>query len=391
MMHLILGAAAAALLLGGCGDNSSAAETGGTDLIITPQQAVAHVQALPVAPSAPPPDQVALGRLLFWDPVLSVQQDIACASCHHPDFDYSDGLFASRGTGASGLSTGRHGGRITARNSPSVINTVFNGLGAGGTLSQAEAPMFWDSRQQSLELQAEQPLLSAIEMRGETVAEDAVMPLLLSRLNANTEYSQLFSSAFSTPNSAPITRQQLLTAIAQFERSLVSNNSPFDRFMRGDSSALTDRAQRGLKGFIDVGCSACHSGPMFSDFQLHVLGAPDHLQNPNGVDTGAEERFAFRTPSLRNSANTAPYAHSGTRESLDDMLGFYVALSRSVSHHSQVPAAELDAKAIALDRVDSVKDDIVVFLQALNDPDFDREIPGSVPSGLAVGGAIHGP
>lgn len=388
MMHMRLGAAAITLLLSGCGDHSPATESGGAEMIISPQQAAPHVQALPAAPRLPPPAQVALGRLLFWDPVLSVQQDIACGSCHHPDFDYSDGLFASRGTGAIGLSSGRHGGRITARNSPTVVNTVFNGLTAQGAVAQSQAPMFWDSRRRSLEQQAEQPLLSAVEMRGETVAEDAVMPLLLTRLNGNAEYRQLFALAFATAITEPISEQQLLAAIANFERSLISNNSPFDRFMRGDSNALSAGQQRGLKGFIEVGCAACHSGPMFSDFQLHVLGTPDHPQNPNGVDTGAEQRFAFRTPSLRNLANTAPYAHSGTRESLSDMLDFYVGLSRSVSHNSQVSRAALDPKATALDRVDSVEDDIIAFLEALNDPAFDRAIPVSVPSGLAVGGAI---
>ena len=359
--------------------------------LVTPAEVRSVVDALPQTLPSQSAEQVELGRLLFWDPILSVAQDTACASCHHPDFDYSDGVFASLGTGATGLGSQRTGGLRTTRNSPTVLNTVFNGLTLDHTPSQAEAPMFWDSRRQSLESQAEQPLISDIEMRGNTLSEEQVMPLLLSRLNANNTYRQLFADAFELPDNTDISSEHLLSAIAIFERSLVSNNSPFDRFMRGDASAMSEPQQRGLKSFIEVGCANCHSGPMFSDYALHVLGAPDHRDNPNGVDLGAEQRFAFRTPSLRNLANTAPYAHSGTRDSLRGMLNFYVAVSRSVSHHSQVSPADLDTEARSLNRVDSATENLLEFLYALNDPDFDREIPASVPSGLPVGGHIQAP
>lgn len=375
----------------GCSDNTAQSVDSTAVAIITPQQVRAQLNALPenIAPQSI--EQIELGRLLFWDPILSVAQDIACASCHHPDFDYSDGLFASLGTGATGLGSQRTGGLRTARNSPTVLNTVFNGLTLDHTPSQAEAPMFWDSRRQSLESQAEQPLISGIEMRGITISEEQVMPLLLSRLNANNTYPQLFAEAFELPDNTDISSENLLTAIAIFERSLVSNNSPFDRFMRGDAAAMSEQQQRGLKSFIEVGCANCHSGPMFSDYELHVLGAPDHRDNPNGVDLGAEQRFAFRTPSLRNLANTAPYAHSGTRDSLSGIINFYVAVSRSVSHHSQVSPADLDTQARSLNRVDSAAENLLEFLDALNDPDFDRQIPKSVPSGLPVGGNIKAP
>lgn len=374
---------AIALCLSACGGSDSTAPT--PEPIITPAQVREHLRALPAQPPAQDPRQVALGKLLFWDPLLSVAQDTACASCHHPDFDYGDGLFASLGTGASGLGPARSGGLRTPRNAPTVVNTVFNGLTQSDAPRQQDAPMFWDNRRRSLEAQAEQPLLSEIEMRGNSVGEDAVMPLLLARLNANPEYRQRFAEAYGV---ATIEREQLLGALAVFQRSLVSNNTPFDRFMRGDASALDAAQQRGLKAFIEVGCVACHGGPMLSDYQLHVLGAPDHLDNPNGVDRGGEDRFAFRTPSLRNLARTAPYAHSGTRDTLRELLNFYVAVSRGVSHHSQVAPAELDTRARALTRVDSAVEDLLAFLQALNDRDFDRAIPAAVPSGLPVGGAL---
>lgn len=377
-----------AALLAGCSDSSPPQSAAQEPVIISPAELAPLIDALPVTTPQSDEAKRELGRLLFWDPLLSVSQDIACASCHHPDFDYSDGLFASLGTGATGLGHERQGGLRTPRNAPTVVNTVFNGLTQNSRTSQANAPMFWDNRRQSLEQQAEQPLLSAIEMRGESIAEAEVMPLLLARLNNNAQYRQLFSSAFASQAPSPITEERLLHAIAEFQRSLVSNNSPFDRFMRGDADALSTGQQRGLKQFVDIGCANCHSGPMFSDFQLHILGAPDHPQNPNGIDSGAQQSFAFRTPTLRNLANTAPYAHSGTRESLREVLQFYVALSRGVSHNSQVPAQNIDTKARALGRVDSALEDILEFLDALNDPNFDREIPEAVPSGLPVGGEI---
>lgn len=380
-------------VLSACGGSSNDGQGADNTVaaLVTPAEVRSLVDALPQTLPSQSAEQVELGRLLFWDPILSVAQDTACASCHHPDFDYSDGLFASLGTGATGLGAQRSGGLRTTRNSPTVLNTVFNGLTLEHTPSQADAPMFWDSRRQSLESQAEQPLISDIEMRGATVSEEQVMPLLLSRLNANNTYRQLFAEAFELPDSTDINSGHLLSAIAIFERSLVSNNSPFDRFMRGDASAMSEQQQRGLKSFIEVGCANCHSGPMLSDYELHVLGAPDHRDNPNGADLGAEQSFAFRTPSLRNLANTAPYAHSGTRDTLRGMLNFYVAVSRSVSHNNQVSPANLDTEARSLNRVDSATENLLEFLGALNDPNFDREIPASLPSGLPVGGNIQAP
>ena len=381
------------VLLTACGGGSSDGQGTGSVVtaLVTPAEVRSVVDALPQTMPEQSAEQVELGRLLFWDPILSVAQDTACASCHHPDFDYSDGLFASLGTGATGFGSQRTGGLRTARNSPTVLNTVFNGLTLVHAPSQAEAPMFWDSRRQSLKSQAEQPLISDIEMRGNTISEEQVMPLLLNRLNANVTYPQLFANAFQLPENSAISAEHLLSAIATFERSLVSNNSPFDRFMRGDASAMNEQQQRGLKSFIEVGCANCHSGPMFSDYELHVLGVPDHRDNPNGVDLGAGQSFAFRTPSLRNLANTAPYAHSGTRDTLRGIINFYVAVSRSVSHHSQVSPADLDTEARALNRVDSATENLLEFLDALNDPNFDRQIPETVPSGLPVGGNIQIP
>lgn len=366
------------LALSACDDDLPAIDPAS----VTPESVAAHVAALPPAP-AQDPAVVELGRLLFWDPVLSADQNVACASCHHPDFDYSDGLFASLGVGASGLGHARSGGARTPRNAPTVLNTVYNGITLAGEVDQNQAPMLWDNRVASLEAQARGPLLSALEMRGERVAEEDMIPLVLTRLRGIDDYRSQFEALYDDG----ATEANLLHAIATFERSLVAANSPFDRFMRGQREAMSEQQIVGLQRFVDLGCAACHSGPMFSNYQLHTLGAADHLQNPNGVDTGADERFAFRTPTLRNLPRTAPYLHGGTRDTLADVIAFYQDVAEGQSNHRQVSGDKIDPLGRALDgEVDDASAELVAFLRALDDPDFDRGVPARVPSGLPVGG-----
>jgi len=349
---------------------------------VTAASVAEHIQTLPPPPMQDP-NKVELGRLLFWDPILSAENDVACASCHHPDSDYTDGLFASLGVGAQGLGHQRTGNQRTPRNAQTILNTVYNGLTTDEQPTQSEAPMFWDNRVVSLEAQAREPIHSAIEMRGEVITETEIMPLVLSRLAAIEEYQQLFSTAY--PDG--ITESNMLDSIASFERNLVANNSAFDRFMRGDRKAMSDLQIIGMQRFIDVGCSECHGGPMFSDYQLHVLGAADHAQNPNGIDSGANGDFSFRTPSLRNLPRTGPYLHGGTEDSLASVIRFYEDVSAGKSRNSQVSGSLIDPLGRAVDgEVDEAVPELSAFLEALDDPDFDKTIPDTVPSGLPVGG-----
>ena len=263
-----------------------------------------------------------LGRLLFWDPILSGDRDIACGTCHHPDFAYADGRDLSLGTGSVGLGprrADRSNGRIPTvkRNAPTVLNTMYNGVeesrrrrDGGSTLdsvNHARAPMLWDSRIRSLESQALEPLRTREEMRGDAYSETEAVDRVVERLQAIPEYVTRFEEAFGTGTA--IDGQQLGAAIAAFERSLLAMNSPFDRFRAGDASALTEQQQRGMETFDEVGCDRCHEGPMFSDFDLHAEGVSENpkLREP---DAGTR-RFRFRTPSLRNVALTAPYMHNG--------------------------------------------------------------------------------
>ncbi len=325
-----------------------------------------------------------LGRLLYWDPVLSGTKDVACVSCHHPDFGYADGLDFSQGVGGIGLGANRSGGQKTRRNAPTVINTAFNGIDTNGIYTPELAPMFWDNRAESLEGQALLPMLSKEEMRGDAIAETAIIDTIIQRLMAIPEYVLKFEEAFG---SQEINQKRILAAIATFERGIIANNSRFDEYMRGDLNALTEFEITGMHAFIQVGCADCHSGPMFSDYKLHTIGVRDNISPP---DEGATNNFDFRTPTLRNLNVTAPYMHNGLHNTLEDVMEFYeeVADGNDEERNVNVAQNELDEEMLDLDLEDDQIDAIIAFMNALNDDSFDKTIPNSVPSGLPVGGNI---
>lgn len=357
-----------------------------------------------------------LGRLLFWDPILSGNQDIACATCHHPDFAYTDGRDLPLGTGAVGLGPARTNPTsaplpIVKRNAPTVLNTAFNGLderrgrrrrtpraASLASVDPERAPMLWDSRVRSLEAQALEPIRTREEMRGDAFTEATAVESVVARLRANPEYVALFEKAFGA--GTVIDADPLARAIASFERSLVAMDSPFDRFRAGETDALDAEQRRGMEEFDDAGCDRCHEGIMFSDFDEHAEGVREH---PALVEPDAGVRnFRFRTPSLRNVALTAPYMHNGTLETLEDVLRFY---DRGRSENPNVTRRRGDRDDDDDDdgmarlsrrfrRVDDMSDDemrsIVAFLESLSDTSFDNTIPARVPSGLPPGGRIHG-
>jgi cytochrome c peroxidase len=357
--------------------------------------------ALPQAARAPAdnpttPARVALGRLLFWDPILSGHSDVACATCHHPRFAYAENRDLSIGVDGIGIGDRRRftpGSSIplVKRNSPTVLNVAFNGADEGGRHSPADAPMFWDVRVRSLELQALEPIKSLEEMRGRAYPEDKAVDAVVGRLAAIPEYRRLFSTAFGSEQA--VTSTNLGKALAAFQRSLLANDSPFDRYRRGDSDAMSASALRGMRRFERIGCVRCHTGPMFSDYKLHVLGVPDNPDLPQS-DTGAvTERYAFRTASLRNLRWTAPYMHNGMFRTLEDVLEFYDDVAsrrgRARDRNVNVSREQLDPLLRRLRGVDEDDPDLIAFLDSLNDDGFDRTIPAKVPSGLAVGGRIQ--
>ena len=353
-----------------------------------------------VAPAGNPttPAKVALGRLLFWDPVLSGPRDVACATCHHPQFGYAENRDLSVGVTGTGLGHRRRlapGSSIplVKRNSQTILNVAFNGIGEDASYDPLRAPMFWDVRARSLESQALEPLKALEEMRGRTYPEEKAVESVVARLDAIPEYRRLFAGAFGSERA--VSADNLGKALAAFQRSLVANNSPVDRYMRGDGDAMSAAAVNGMRRFERIGCINCHKGPMFSDYQLHVLGVPDNPALPasdaGAGERGTGERYAFRTASLRNLAFTAPYMHSGIFETLEDVLEFYddVDSRRGNDRNPNVSREELDPLLRRLRGVDEDDEDLLAFLDALSDGSFDRTVPARVPSGLPAGGRIQ--
>ncbi|HSF44995.1 MAG TPA: cytochrome-c peroxidase [Chitinophagaceae bacterium] len=336
-------------------------------------------------------EKAELGRLLFYDPVLSGDKDVSCATCHHPDFGYAESLELSIGVGGKGLGLQRkfaanNGIPFTKRNSQSVLNTGFNGIDENGNYDPNMAPMFWDLRAKGLEAQSLHPIRQLEEMRGRHVREDKVLDVVITRLKAIPEYRARFRKAFG--DSGEINEANLAKAIACFERTLISNNSRFDQYMRGDVTKLSIGEKEGMELFLDAGCARCHSGPMFSDFKVHVVAAPD-ADKRSEVDSGFEGSFAFRTPSLRNLRFSGPYMHSGKIGNLTDVLSFYEDLRGNTLRTRHVEPSDLDtlAKLIRVEFKDISR--IVEFLNTLNDGGYDKKIPATVPSGLPVGGYIE--
>ena len=352
------------------------------------------LSALPQVVTAPPGNQpssakAALGKLLFWDPILSGSKDVACAACHHPKFGYAENLDISIGVNGVGLGNARQFAfpnsiPFVKRNSQTILNTAFNGIDSQGRYNPSTAPMFWDLRAQGLEAQALLPIKTLEEMRGHAYSEEDALDTVVSRLRAVPEYRLLFTRAFGSD--AAISAENLGKALAAFQRTLLANNSPFDRYMRGDPGAMTGAQIQGMRRFERAGCANCHSGPMFSDYQLHVLAIPDNRKLPES-DQGANQTYAFRTASLRNLAYTAPYMHSGVFRTLDDVLDFYDDARRRPRNRN-VGRDQLDPLLRRLRGVDDSEEEIIEFLSALNDDSFDRTIPTRVPSGLHPGGRI---
>jgi cytochrome c peroxidase len=330
-------------------------------LVPSGEEAIRAVPEQPMAPNDNPitEEKRELGFLLFWDPLLSGNRDVACASCHDPKFAYTDGRPRAIGTG----------GAEVARNTPTVLHTGWNGL-RGETVPRPEdAPMFWDSRARSLESQAKGPLHAEPEMRG-ALPEAEVSSELTRRLAAIPEYAARFAAAFGSND---ITEDRVAMAIATFERTLTTGTSRFDRFMRGDERALSISEKRGLTAFFAAGCANCHGGPMFSDFEPHALGAGTAH---HGVVDQGDGRGRFRTPSLRNVTKTAPYMHDGSLSTLDAVYDFYNRIDR-----------DKDPLLGEVGRVTgSERDDLTAFLASLADEVVDERVPTDVPSGLPVGG-----
>lgn len=305
------------------------------------------------------PQQIDLGRYLFFDPLLSGDNTMSCASCHHPELGFADGRPRSVGIG----------GAEVRRAAPSLWNVAF------------QKRLFWDARADSLESQMTGPLYDPAEMGGDPAT-------LLAKLGGSRTYLRLFRDAFPGSESVP-TLQQVYTAIAAFQSSLISLNSRYDRYAHGFHDALSDTEIAGMNVFRSfvARCAECHTPPLFTNQQIAVIGVRDPEGSP--FDEGAQAvtgnpglRGGFKVPSLRNVANTAPYMHSGTFDSLHDAVRFYTlgrghALPRAersrVTVHWHIWEPQLTDEEIDL---------LVAFLGTLTDETFKPQVPEAVPSGL---------
>ncbi|WP_298501852.1 cytochrome-c peroxidase [uncultured Maribacter sp.] len=335
-------------------------------------------------------EKVDLGRLLFFDPILSGDKDVACATCHHPSTGYSEFLDISIGVNGTGFGSKRRFNTpndipFVKRNAHTIINTAFNGLEKEKDYNPESAPMFWDVRANSLEEQALMPIKTFEEMRGHNFSEEEILLKVVERLKNIPEYVALFDKAFKEENSLNI--ENIGKAISSFERTIVANNSRFDQYMRGDEDAIMLSEKEGFALFKKVGCANCHNGPMFSDYKIHVLGVPEN-KKLNELDLGTEESFGFRTASLRNLRFSAPYMHNGTFVSLQKVLEFYEDIANNKITNPNVSLTSRDPFVDQLDLSVKEMSLIISFLNTLNDEYFPKDIPETVPSGLSVSGNI---
>ena len=264
-------------------------------------------QAIPAPTHAESADLVQLGRRLFFEPRLSADETVSCATCHRPDHG-----FAAPQRVAVGISS-----RAGRRNSPSLLNRAYG------------AVQFWDGRAKSLEEQALEPIGNPDELGSSVTA-------VVARLAEDSAYEAAFAAAFpgeanSLENAdgvSAVTPERLARALAAFQRTLIAGNSPADQFRNGAYGALTDSQRQGMWLFESRGrCWICHSGDHLSDEQFHNTGVGyENLARDEGrfvVTQDPVDRFRFKTPGLRGVALTAPYFHDGSAPTLEDVVRFY--------------------------------------------------------------------
>lgn len=322
---------------------------------------------LPQARDGFSPQQIDLGRYLFFDPLLSGDDSVSCATCHHPDLGFADGRPRSIGVGGTEVN----------RAAPSLWNVAF--------LSR----FFWDARAGSLEEQMQGPLYDAREM-GTSPTQ------LLADISDSEVYVRLFHDAYPGSEGLP-SLGQIYNAIAAFQTSLISLNSRYDQYAHGFHDALTENETAGMNVFRSfvARCAECHTPPLFTNQQVAVIGVQEPVGRP--FDPGAESvtgnpglRGGFKVPSLRNVAKTAPYMHSGTFGTLRDAAEFY-----TLGRGHAVPEQERDRMTVHWhiwepQLSDDELDRLVDFLDTLTDESFKPRIPGAVPSGLMPIGTLPG-
>lgn len=286
-----------------------------------------------LVPQANPltPEKVELGKMLYFDPRLSADGTVSCATCHDPKKGWTDqeevseGIRQQKGT----------------RNAPTVVNSAFMKI------------QFWDGRAVTLEEQALGPLINPVEM-GNKTHDDVVK-----KVKSIKGYEPLFMKAFGT---GP-TKDTIAQAIAAFERTVLSGNSRYDRFLAGDKKVLNESEVRGMTLFLSKAkCVQCHSGPNFSDSQFHNLGVGMNKTKPDlgraAISKNKSHTGAFKTPTVRDVARHAPYMHDGSQKTLEEVIEFYDKGGEKNPH--------LDPLMVPLNLTAQEKADLIQFLKALD-------------------------
>lgn len=287
-------------------------------------------------------EKIELGKMLFFDPRLSGDKNMSCATCHSPLFGWSDGLPTAKGFQSM----------VLRRASPTVINTAYNSI------------QMWDGRKKSLEDQAIGPMESNEEM-------NMNIPELMHFLQTS-DYANYFEAAFPGEK---IDNYTLAKALASFERTVISNNSPFDAWVKGDKKAMTEQQVRGFKLFVDPNkgnCEVCHSAPNFTDNGFHNLGLESFGNENPDVGRYAQRplklmKGAFKTPTLRDVTTTAPYFHDGSAPTLKAVVEHYVTGGKVKENVSP------NLKPLTLTSQEI--EDIAAFLEALTSPAENFTLP----------------
>lgn len=298
-----------------------------------PQSRDAIWRAIFKRPAALPepvnPAKAALGYDLFRDTRLSGSGRASCASCHDASRAFTDGRATPIGPSGATLS----------RNAPTLYNLAW------------ATSFFWDGRAGSLSDQARFPILEPSELAGD-------FPTIIRRLSADDAMSARFKAAF--PGSDGITEDAVLEALVAYERTLVSPQTQFDRWVEGDDAALSASEKRGFDIFVGKGgCVSCHGGWRFTDDGFHDVGLPGKDIGRGAIDPEASSLPAFKTPSLREVAKTAPYMHDGSLRTLEDVMDHYAG--GLIVRSSLAPTVVRDLKLS-----DAEEADLVAFLRTIS-------------------------
>jgi cytochrome c peroxidase len=283
------------------------------------------------------PARELLGRTLFFDPRLSGSHFISCATCHNPGFSWSDGLPKAIG----------HGMNQLGRRTPTILNCAWGDS------------FFWDGRADSLEEQALGPIKSPGEM-------NQPLDKMIKGVSDIKGYAPLFEAAFPGDK---ISEKTVAKAIASFERTIVSGTAPFDKWVAGDNSAISEQAMRGFDLFnTKAGCAKCHSGWAFTDNGFHDIGVASADRGRGALLPLEAMQYAFKTPTLRNVAVRTPYMHDGSETTLEDVIEFY-------NQGGRAARPSLAPEIFKLNLTQAEKDDLIAFLETLTSNDKQITVP----------------